>query len=71
MDVPLFAALADKLPLLQEDYSKPMLRFDLVLNMPSSKKAPASASKLLAAIGEEQGAAGAAGAREEGRHTRW
>ena len=38
-----------------------MLRFDLVLNMPSSKKAPASASKLLAAIGEEQGAAGAAG----------
>jgi hypothetical protein len=44
VDVPLLAALADKLPLLAEDYGKPMLRFDLVLNMPSSNKAAVLAS---------------------------
>ena len=51
MDVPLFAALADKLPLLAEDYGKPMLRFDLVLSMPSSNKTASSTSMVLASLG--------------------
>jgi len=30
-------ALADKLPLLKSDFSKPMLRFDLVIDVPSRR----------------------------------
>ena len=37
VDLPLMAALSDKLPLLRDDYSKPMLRFDLVLNLKRSE----------------------------------
>ena len=36
VDAPLLAALGDRLPLLRDDYAKPMLRFDLLITMPNT-----------------------------------